>query len=139
MGLKLSRSGLDLIGVVAVAVAQQPVAVLEQVKQLAVALHLRQVLALVAQQALILLVAGGKVDAAPERCPALEVAEAHVREDEAGGGVGHAIFMTEYEPVVVPVQVACTLVPDSVSTLFAPAFNAVMVASEPSFTTMETL
>jgi hypothetical protein len=30
---------------------------------------------------LVHLVAGGKIDAAPERRPALEAAEAHVRED----------------------------------------------------------
>jgi len=39
------------------------------------------VLALVADQGLVHLVAGGKVDGAPERSPAVEAAEAHIRED----------------------------------------------------------
>lgn len=51
-----------------------------------VALDLLQVLALVAQQALVVFVAWKHVDRAPEARPAFEAAQAHVSGDQAGGG-----------------------------------------------------
>ena len=60
---------------------QQVVRVLDQVEQLAVALHLFQVFALMAQQGVVQLESGGEVDDVPERRPAVEATGFHVRED----------------------------------------------------------
>lgn len=78
-----------------VPVAAKPVQVLEGEQQPPVALDLLQMLALVAQQALVVLVAGQDVDGAPEAGPACKSAAFHVPGDKAGGGVdGHAFGTT---------------------------------------------
>lgn len=79
-------SRLDLVRVVPVPVAGQPPQVLDGKRQPAVALDLFQVLGLVAQQAVVVLVAGQHVDRAPEAGPACEPAGSHVGGNQAGGG-----------------------------------------------------
>jgi len=79
---KLFRcASLNLIRIIPVPIAQQPIAVLDSVDQFAITLHLLQVLALVPNQALVRLVAGSHVNHIPKASPAVEAAAVHVHED----------------------------------------------------------
>lgn len=78
------------IGVVPIPVAAEPIQVLDRKQQPPVALDLLKMLALVTQQALVVLMAGQHVDGAPERRPAFEAAQAHIGGNQAGGSAdGH--------------------------------------------------
>lgn len=72
--------------------SQRPPQVLDAEQDASVTLDLFQVLALVAQQALVVLVAWQDVDRAPEAGPTFEAAQSHVGGDQAGGDAdGHSI------------------------------------------------
>ena len=70
--------------VVPVTVAAQPPQVLDVEQHPPVALNLRQMLALVAQQALVGLMTWQHVDDVPERRPATEAASSHIGGDQPG-------------------------------------------------------
>lgn len=73
--------------------------VLDAEQDAPVALDLLQMAALVAQQALVVLVAGQDVDDAPEAGPATEPAGFHVSGNQAGGGAdGHQKLMIVFAP-----------------------------------------
>ena len=88
-------------------------------------------------QALVRFIAGGKVNAAPERCPALEPAKVHVKQYWARGSADHGQPIG-YQVLVVTKYTAEKLLPAAIvvgnKATFAPAgqtrFNAVSVPLE---------
>ena len=93
-----------------------------------VALDLLHMLALVAQQELVVLVAWQDVDGAPEAGPAVEATEAHVPGKQAGGGSDGHTGVTSPEPSVARqadvanVPVAYRIFPVLVSYANLPAY-----------------
>lgn len=79
------RHRLDLVGVVPVPVAAQAPQVPDRKEHTPVALDLLQMLAFVAQQALVVLVSWQHVDGVPEAGPASEPAGSHVPGYQASG------------------------------------------------------
>lgn len=87
----LGGSRLDLVGVVPVAVPGQSIEIADRELEVPVTLDLFQVAALVAQQALVLLMSWQRVDRVPKAGPAGEPSPAHQPGQQAGGGAdGHA-------------------------------------------------
>ena len=82
-----------------VPVAERPPRVFDGEQQEAVAVDLLQVLALVTQQALVVLGTWKNVDDVPEAGPATEAAHAHVGGYQAGGGANSHVLVGKLLPI----------------------------------------
>lgn len=89
MLISIQPRGLRLRMGFPVAVADGPPRVFQSKPDAPVALNLLQVASLVAQQALVVLVAWQDVDRAPEAGPACEAASPHVPGQQASGGADY--------------------------------------------------
>ena len=86
-----SGSCLDFVRIHFIAIAQKPIAVLDQVDQLAISPHLLQVRHFMPYQGVVQFIAWSHVNDVPKASPPMEATGFHVEQDWARGSADHGV------------------------------------------------